>query len=474
MSLDSTTYPTAWKYADITPIFKKGDPSQAHNYRPISILPAMCKLFERILTEDIYDHLGRNHLITSAQYGFIKGRSTELQLLNCSCDWVNAIDAKLFADTVYIDLAKAFDTVSHNKLLYKLHKYGITGDILQWFSSYLDNRKQRVKLGNTFSSYADVTSGVPQGSCTGPLLFILYVNDLPDNKQPTNITVNMFADDTKFTTVFSEPLDRVLLQNCLSSFTDWADLWQLQIAEHKCCVLSFGKPVLPTYYMKDVQLSNVNEYRDLGVLVDNQCLFRQHVSTICQKAYTATNVLFRCFNTDNANALIRGYKSFVRPLLEYCSTVWNPFIHAKYYLGMTDELENIQRYFTRRLYYRCRLDCNHDYMARINHLQLESLELRRIYNDMTMVFKIVHKFTDLNDSNLLIMCNTTHNTRGHAFKLKTRSFRLDIARNHFCNRVVPLWNSLPAPVVNKPSPKLFKAALRNIDFTRAVKFTRNV
>ena len=259
MSLDSTTCPTAWKYADITPIFKKGDPSQAHNYRPISILPAMCKLFERILTEDMYDHLGRNHLITSAQYGFIKGRSTELQLLNCSCDWVNAIDTKLFADTVYIDLAKAFDTVSHNKLLYKLHKYGITGDILQWFSSYLDNRKQRVKLGNTFSSYADVTSGVPQGSCTGPLLFILYVNDLPDNKQPTNITVNMFADDTKFTTVFSEPLDRVLLQNCLSSFTDWADLWQLQIAEHKCCVLSFGKPVLPTYYMKDVQLSNVNE-----------------------------------------------------------------------------------------------------------------------------------------------------------------------------------------------------------------------
>ena len=150
------------------------------------------------------------------------------------------------------------------------------------------------------------------------------------------------------------------------------------------------------------------------------------------------------------------------------------FICRPYYLGMTDELENIQQYFTRRLYYRCRLDCNHDYMARINHLQLESLELRRIYNDMTMVFKIVHKLTDLNDSNLLIMCNTTHNTRGHAFKLKTRSFRLDIARNHFCNRVVPLYNSLPAHVVNRPSPKLFKAALRNIDFTHAVKFTRNL
>ena len=97
---------------------------QAHNYRPISILPAMCKLFERILTDDIilYDHLSRNDLITSAQYGFIKGRSTDLQLLNCSCDWVNAIDTKCFADTVYVDLAKAFDTVSHNKLLHKQKK----------------------------------------------------------------------------------------------------------------------------------------------------------------------------------------------------------------------------------------------------------------------------------------------------------------------------------------------------------------
>ena len=117
------------------------------------------------------------------------------------------------------------------------------------------------------------------------------------------------------------------------------------------------------------------------------------------------------------------------------------------------------------------------YLERINHLQLESIELRRIYNDTTVVFKIVHKFINLNESDLFTMCNTTHNsvtTRGHAFKLKTRSFRLDVARNHFCNRVVPLWNSLPSHVVNKRSLRLFKADLRNIDFMRAVKFTRNL
>ena len=129
------------------------------------------------------------------------------------------------------------------------------------------------------------------------------------------------------------------------------------------------------------------------VLTQHWSSIRSHVARgpiqlpMLPSAYRAKNVLFRCFNTDNANALIRGYKSLVRPLLEYCSTVWNQFIHAKYYLGMTDELDNIQRYFTRRPYYRCRLDCNHDYLERMNQLQLESLELRRIYNDMTMVFK---------------------------------------------------------------------------------------
>ena len=182
-SLDSTTCPTLWKYADITPIFKKGDPSQANTYRPISILPAMCKLFERILTEDIYDHLSRNHLITSAQYGFIKGRSTELQLLNCSCDWVNAIDTKCFADTVYIDLAKAFDTVSHNKLLHKLQKYGITGNILQWFSSYLNNRKQRVKLSNTFPA---MLMSLP-GYLKVPVLDLYCLFYMSMTSQTTNI-----------------------------------------------------------------------------------------------------------------------------------------------------------------------------------------------------------------------------------------------------------------------------------------------
>ena len=129
-----------------------------------------------------------------------------------------------------------------------------------------------------------------------------------------------------------------------------------------------------------MNLDTVDHHKYLGVIVDDHCLFKQHVSYICKKAYCSINVLFRCFHTANTVALIRVYKSFIRPVLEYFSTVWNPYIHARHFIGMTDQLENVQRYFTRRVYYRCKLECKHDYPDRLVHLQLESLELRRLYS----------------------------------------------------------------------------------------------
>ena len=139
-----------------------------------------------------------------------------------------------------------------------------------------------------------------------------------------------------------------------------------------------------------MQLLNVNEYRDLGVIVDDKCLFKQHISSICCKAYGTINVIFRCFHTANIDALIKAYKSFVRPVLEYCSTVWNPYIPARHYLGMTDQLENVQRLFTRQVYYRCQLETNHGYIQILEYLKLENLELRRIYNDLIVVYNILH------------------------------------------------------------------------------------
>ena len=173
----------------------------------------------------------------------------------------------------------------------------------------------------------------------------------------------------------------------------------------------------------------------LGIIVDADCLFKQHISHICRKAYCSINVIFRCFHTANIAALIISYKSFVRPMLEYCSTVWNPYIPARHYLGMTDQVEKVQRYFTRRVYQRCQLDCNHSYLQRLACLEIESLELRRIYLDLAMVHKIVRGLitADLKRhfSFAIQAPNSAVRTRGHTFKLKTTRYRLNIAQHLF-------------------------------------------
>ena len=204
-----------------------------------------------------------------------------------------------------------------------------------------------------------------------------------------NTDISLFADDSKISTVLSDVSERSTMQERLNQFMEWADRWQLKIAEHKCCVLTHGSDILPTYNLNGVQLLNVKESRDLGIIVDADCLFKQHISHICRKAYCSINVIFRCFQTANTAALIISYKSFVRPMLEYCSTVWNPYIPARHYLGMTDQVEKVQRNFSRRVYQRCQLDCNHSYLQRLAYLEIESLELRRIYLDLAMVHKIV-------------------------------------------------------------------------------------
>ena len=220
------------------------------------------------------------------------------------------------------------------------------------------------------------------------------------------------------------------------------------------------------------------EQEELGIIVDADCLFKQHISHICRKAYCSINVIFRCFHTANIAALIISYKSFVRPMLEYCSTVWNPYIPARHYLGMTDQVEKVQRYFTRRVYQRCQLDCKHSYLQRLAYLEIESLELRRIYLDLVMVHKIVRGLitADLKRyfSFAIQAPNSAVRTRGHTFKLKTTRYRLNIAHNLFFNRVVSAWNGLPQHIVNLESSLSFKKALRTVSFHSLTTFDRHM
>ena len=193
-SLNEGKVPQEWKKARITAIFKKGNKSLASNYRPVSLTSVVCKTMERILRDQITEHLVKNNLLSSKQFGFVPGRSTSLQLLRVLDEWTEAIDQGFGIDCVYMDYMKAFDTVPHKRLINKLTAYGIGTETVKWIENYLKDRKQQVSVNGEASIWHDVLSGIPQGSILGPTLFVIFINDLPEI---VDSKVYLFADDTK-------------------------------------------------------------------------------------------------------------------------------------------------------------------------------------------------------------------------------------------------------------------------------------
>ena len=201
ISMQTGKLPDNWKKANVTPLHKKGPKNLVENYRPISLTSIVCKTMEKFIRDIILDHMEKHKLFTIHQHGFRKGRSCVTQLIEVLDDWTEQLDNKNAIDTIYLDFQKAFDTVPHQRLINKLQSYGICGKILGWIKDFLANRKQKVVINGTGSNWISVTSGIPQGSVLGPILFTIYINDLPDVVQ--NI-VKLFADDTKLYAVVNE------------------------------------------------------------------------------------------------------------------------------------------------------------------------------------------------------------------------------------------------------------------------------
>ena len=236
-SIDNGKIPDLWKYANITPIFKKGKRDICSNYRPVSLTCILCKVLESLITNDIIKHMEKYKLFSNKQFGFIHGRSTILQLLHIMDDWTRILDNGGIIDACYLDFAKAFDKVPHNRLLAKVKHYGIEGDLLLWIMAFLSHRKQRVVINGECSKWYPVTSGIPQGSVLGPLLFVLYINDFPNC---VSSSAYLFADDTKIYKVISESNDNISFQDDINSLQTWSDKWQLKFHPVKCKIMGIG------------------------------------------------------------------------------------------------------------------------------------------------------------------------------------------------------------------------------------------
>ncbi len=436
-SLRTGTIPQDWRDANITPLYKKGSRMNPNNYRPVSLTSQVCKVMERLILDILWKHINKEKLISCQQHGFQKNCSCVTQLLECMHDWLECIDEGGGVDAVYLDFAKAFDTVPHTRLLRKLHNMGIRGAIHSWIASFLSHRRQRVILRNGTSRWSQVTSGVPQGSILGPVLFLLYVNDLPDTVMAT---AKMFADDTKVYKHVKNRDDCQELQEDLNRLSAWSKQWLLKFNASKCVALRIKNSIQYVYTLNGTYLRDVDSQNDLGVTITNDLMPSRHILNIAKKANTRIYMIKRCFTGLTKKKLLILYKSIVRPIMEYASPVWSPWqVKDKEILQKTQD--------------RCLRLCS-------ENIELESLEERRKKTDLVETYKFKRGFYKTPSKTFFKDSETTH-LRGHSQKIfKTRS-RLEVARNFFSQRVVDPWNSLDEATVSAENPKSFKTRMKS-------------
>ena len=346
LSLSHGVVPVLWKRANVNPVFKKDNPTLAENYRPISLLCIVSKVLERCIFNHCYPHFAP--LLYNLQHGFLRGKSTVTQLLEVYHDILDMVAGGQEIDVIHLDLSKAFDKVPHDLLLTKLHRHGISGTALRWFEGYLSNRQQRVVLEGTFSDWLPVTSGVPQGSILGPLLFLVFANEMPSYVQHGS-SLALFADDSKLYRPLGSVSSSALLQSDLDGLHSWSSDHRMTFNTTKCKVLRMSKrrscrKPLNTYYLGEEILSHSPETSDLGISVSGNCTWTSHIEQMCSKANRVLGLVKRPCGRDIRDVQTRKllYTALVRPLLEYSSSVWSP-----YFVKHRRLIENIQRRATK-------------------------------------------------------------------------------------------------------------------------------
>ena len=447
-SIDEGVLPKMWKHAIVKPLFKKGSKTSPKNYRPVSLTSICCKTLERIIRDSIVSHLETNKLLNVNQHGFRSGRSCITQLLELIEIWSDLFDNNLPYDCVYLDFSKAFDKVPHVRLLSKLKAHGIRNKLLEWITNFLQNRTQAVVINNQSSNSLNVTSGIPQGSVLGPILFLMYINDISEN---ISSYIKIFADDTKIFRAITSRSDKDSLQIDLDRLVAWSNKWQLPFNITKCKIIHFGtnNPNFP-YSMQNTQvLSDTNE-KDLGINFDNKLKFSSHVHLIVAKANSRVGIIRRNFCNLNPEVFLPLYKSLIRPLLEYGSVVWNSISK-----GDQEEIEKVQRRATKLV----RSISHLPYSTRLKHLKLDSLVYRRRRSDVIQVYRILKEIDNIDSASFFTMNQDTR-TRGHSLKLSKIRAISSIRSNSFSIRVVNDWNNLKESTISSPTLNSFKTALK--------------
>ena len=408
------------------------------------------KVLEKCVFSYVFPFFQRE--IYHLQDGFVCGRSCVTSLLRSTHAFAKALDERKQVDTVFLDYSKAFDSVSFNCLLKELFDVGVRSKLLSWFRSYLTCRHHRTVIDGCESSLLPISSGVPQGSNLGPLLFIIYINTAPKAIH-SSTTVQLYADDMKCFRIIDNTDDVQQLQSDLSNLNDWSANHFMEFNSKKCKYLAITRKkniVDSAYTLNGSQIMSVLTEKDLGVHVSTKLSWNNHIDVIISKANKMLGMIKRtCTNQCDQKTLLILYKSLVRSQLEYASQVWSPYTKEK-----ITALERVQRRATKFI-----LKTDLSYPERLVKLKLLPLEYRREMLDLCFFFKCLKGYIDFNVLSYVNFKTPKYNIRNSEATLEKGLFKTDVFKFSFFNRIVDLWNCLPLGMRTIEHFSLFKSSI---------------
>jgi hypothetical protein len=454
-SLATGTVPNDWKQANITPVFKKGERFKPSNYRPVSLTCICSKLLEHIVVSNMMSHFDSHNILADCQHGFRSKRSCETQLIGLTQELHEHLDNREQMDMIVLDFSKAFDKVPHKRLMSKLNNYGVCGPTYDWIRSFLMDRSQRVVVDGETSEWIHVESGVPQGTVLGPVLFLAYINDLPES---VDSKVRLFADDCVMYRPITSTMDCELLQEDLSRLETWENKWLMSFNASKCSTITITRKLKKIdfeYAIHDTILERVKSATYLGVELSCDLTWSINIDKAANKANRQLAFIRRNLKIRNSKVKEIAYFGLVRPILEYCGTIWDP--HQKKY---QKKLEMVQRRAARFV-----LNRHHNTSSvteMLKELKWELLEHRRNRARLTMFFKVQHALVAVPIPDCVQP--PKRQRPGHPNQFRIPHCNTESYRQSFFPRALRQWNGLPPDITSQGSLPLFVTALSSHKF----------